>query len=315
MNIVRHLSVHRLFTPTVAFLAVVPTLLMVRFFIDSPSVGDSIQKAGYYHSKITSSIESDPDCFVQCLTELSESSYIMACGLYGKSRLIVLNAADPGSPSRNLVLTGSPTHFYEGCTKMDNDKLVLLTWRGKLLLEVSLKEGKVIRSTDYPRDGWGLTYDKDHHVLIATDGSSTLYRLDPGTYDVVSTCDVFISHDGVNSEKVALLNELEYFNGTIFANIYMDSFQFAESPNYILGIDPVTCFVTMVIPVFGLEPRRKGGAVFNGISTSSSGNLLVTGKNWNRIYELELGAKASDIDPLWSRYNVSQFYKQRLNFR
>jgi glutamine cyclotransferase len=198
---------------------------------------------------------------------------------------------------------------------MDNDKLVLLTWRGKLLLEVSLKEGKVIRSTDYPRDGWGLTYDKDHHVLIATDGSSTLYRLDPGTYDVVSTCDVFISHDGVNSEKVALLNELEYFNGTIFANIYMDSFQFAESPNYILGIDPVTCFVTMVIPVFGLEPRRKGGAVFNGISTSSSGNLLVTGKNWNRIYELELGAKASDIDPLWSRYNVSQFYKQRLNFR
>ena len=138
------------------------------------------------------------------------------------------------------------------------------------------------RSTwSYPREGWGLT--TDGRSLIASDGSSKLYFMTPDL-KVEKTLTVTL-----NGRPLRLLNELEWIDGKIWANIY--------TTDSIAVIDPKTGAVEALIDCSGLLPdklRTQDTDVLNGIAVLGEGRsqrIFLTGKNWPRLYEVRIVKK------------------------
>ena len=134
-------------------------------------------------------------------------------------------------------------------------------------------------SYSYPREGWGLTTDGKQ--LIASDGSSRLYFMD-NRFKVLRTVDVTL--DG---RPLRYLNELEYVDGKIWANVY--------TTDMIVVIDPSDGKVTATVDCTGLLPkelRDRNTDVLNGIAYDAGNRkLYLTGKNWKRMYEVRLKEK------------------------
>jgi glutamine cyclotransferase len=203
----------------------------------------------------------------------------------------------------------------EGCAIV-GESIFVLTWREHVVFEISLDDFKLIKTHAYPRDGWGLTYDASRNVLWASDGSSSLFVLDPSSMKTVRSCKVTLSHNGQTEEPVRYINELEYLNDMIFANVYMDTAGERDAPNYVLAINPVSCAVDQVIPIFGLKTPGSRSAVFNGIAEGfNPGEVLVTGKLWKKVYAIKLDGVESHENPLWSKYNITNYLKSSLEFR
>ena len=128
----------------------------------------------------------------------------------------------------------------------------------------------------YPHEGWGITHDGRR--LIMSDGTSILHLLDPKDFRETAVISVFDERGPVTG-----LNELEYVQGAIYANIW--------PTNLIAVIDPGTGRVTARIDLKGLlDPRDAPGAdVLNGIAYDAGGDrLFVTGKLWPKIFEIKI---------------------------
>jgi glutamine cyclotransferase len=169
--------------------------------------------------------------------------------------------------------------FGEGITIL-GDKLYQLTWKNGVCLvydKATLRQTGTLR---FRGEGWGLTNDGTH--LIMSNGTSTLQFLDPKTMRVVR-------HVNVTSQggRVERINELEYIDGEIFANIWYS--------DYIARISPETGEVTGWIDMSGLLSRAERPTrehVLNGIAyDKESGRLLVTGKNWPTLFEVKIVPK------------------------
>jgi len=170
------------------------------------------------------------------------------------------------------------TYFGEGITIL-RGKLYQLTWTNKKGFIYDLKTFKRIGEFDVPsKEGWGMTTDGTS--LILSDGTSNLTFLDPVTFKtnkIVGVTD--------NNGPVGNINELEWVNGTILANIY-------QTP-YIIRINPATGKVLGKADFSNLvkEIKSKNPDVdyMNGIAYDSVGNkILITGKLWPNIYEVRL---------------------------
>jgi glutaminyl-peptide cyclotransferase len=170
------------------------------------------------------------------------------------------------------------TYFGEGIAIL-HDKLYQLTWTNKKGFIYDLKTFKRIGEFDVPsKEGWGMTTDGTS--LIMSDGTSNLTFLDPVTFKtnkIVGVTD--------NNGPVGNINELEWVNGTILANIY-------QTP-YIIRINPATGKVLGKADFSNLvkEIKLKNPDVdyMNGIAYDSVGNkILITGKLWPNIYEVRL---------------------------
>ena len=115
--------------------------------------------------------------------------------------------------------------------------------------------------------------------LIMSDGSSWIYYFDPHSFREIHRVNVFDDRGSVE-----WVNELEFHNGLIYANVY--------TQNYILAIDPVSGRVVERISAAGIMDRSEatpGMDVFNGIAVHpETGNLLVTGKYWTKVYEVRV---------------------------
>lgn len=194
-------------------------------------------------------------------------------GLHGRSSLRKVEL-ETGKVLQRYDL---PTAFFgEGIT-IRGDSIYQLTW-------TSLK-GFIYRKADfdsigefgYTYFGWGLTHDRDN--LILSDGTDTLYFLDPHTFQETGRVTVY-DDDG----PVVDLNELEYIDGKVFANVYRT--------DDIVIIDPTTGRVTGRIDLTGLYSSGlyfQPPSVLNGIAYDSEGDrLFVTGKNWLKLFEIEL---------------------------
>lgn len=278
-------------------------------YYSQPSSGTG--DPAFYQSYISKSWTSDYDCFVQCFTRVNSSDYVLACGGYGSSKLLLVSGFGSNVIKSRTVFTAEKNLFFEGCTVIDQKRLAVLTWREHVILELDLDSFKLIRQIPYSHEGWGLGYDETTGILWSSDGSDKLYRLDSKSFAKLGECSVRIF-----GESLRYINELEIINGTIFANFYMDSSQLKGSPNFVVGIDSATCQVNQVIPLFGLEPRRTGSSVFNGIAVGDNGALLVTGKNWRHIYEVLLGdAVAPNSNDLWNQYPITAFTRVTYSFR
>jgi glutamine cyclotransferase len=170
-----------------------------------------------------------------------------------------------------------PTLFGEGLTVFE-DRVLTLTWKGgkgfvwdSATLE---PEGEFV----YAGEGWGLTHDATR--LILSDGTAALRFLDPHTFAETGRVPVT-----VRGRPLGQINELEWVEGEVFANVWQT--------NFIVRIDPATGVVTGVIDLTDLMPDRSGldptDAVLNGIAWDAEGRrLFVTGKNWPKLFEIRL---------------------------
>lgn len=165
-------------------------------------------------------------------------------------------------------------YFGEGITIL-GDRLYQLTWQEHTCFVYNKNTLEEIETFTYTGEGWGLCNNGEQ--LIMTDGSERLYFRDPNTFGLIKTLEVY-----TNEGPVKGLNELEYINGKIYANIY--------TTNQIAIIDPETGIVTGRIDasILALD-YRKTGEVFNGIAyKESTKQLFVTGKNWPNMLEIGL---------------------------
>ena len=167
-------------------------------------------------------------------------------------------------------------YFAEGITVL-NGKVYQLTWQHQLgFIYDSSSLGRV-GEFNYQGEGWGLT--TDGQSLIMSDGSNRLRFLDPASFSVKKTINVVDGQKPVNE-----LNELEYVQGEIYANVWHD--------DRIAVIDPQTGRVKAWIDLKGLIPEDEmldEEAVLNGIAYDQANNrLFVTGKLWPRLFEIKV---------------------------
>lgn len=173
--------------------------------------------------------------------------------------------------------SGEP-YFGEGMTIV-GDKIVMLTWRNNLgyVFAKNTFEQEGTFNYQQSKQGWGLCYDGKR--LIKTDSSNKLYFLDPETYQEIGFTPVY-DHNGA----VDYINELEYIDGKVYANIY--------GKDIVVIINPETGAVEGQINFVGLYKNPKRDAVdeeMNGIAYDREGKrLFVTGKQWDKLYEVKI---------------------------
>jgi glutamine cyclotransferase len=169
-----------------------------------------------------------------------------------------------------------PTEFYGEGLAAVNGSLIQLTWRHGVGFVYDQDTFGLLRNFSYATEGWGLTYDGSN--LIMSDGTSKLTFLNPETFGVVRQVSV---KDGNNS--ILNINELEYINGDVCANIWLTQ--------EIAIINPQTGQVKGWIDLSGIYQPGDFNAVLNGIAyDTQTGGLFVTGKNWPHIYEIKITA-------------------------
>lgn len=165
--------------------------------------------------------------------------------------------------------------FAEGSVFF-RDSLYVLSWQNNLAFKYDISTFELGSAWTYPREGWGLTTDGGR--LIASDGSAWLYFLDE---NFVQTGKVLVKKNGI---PVRWLNELEYIDGRVWANVY--------TTDEIVIIDPSSGVVEGSIDCSGLLPqwaRTASTDVLNGIARDDvTGKIYLTGKNWPRLYEVKL---------------------------
>jgi glutaminyl-peptide cyclotransferase len=184
---------------------------------------------------------------------------------------------NPASGEHDKKVTLDDRYFGEGITILNN-KIYQLTWTSRVGFIYDARTYKKLGEFAYPTEGWGLTHDGHH--LIMSDGSDKLSFLDTATLKVART--VSVTDGGV---KVKSLNELEYVNGYIFANIW--------PTNLIVKIDPATGKVAGRLDLTSLGTQIKNmyprADVLNGIAyDANSKALLITGKLWPKAYLLRV---------------------------
>jgi glutamine cyclotransferase len=196
-------------------------------------------------------------------------------GNYGESRLRRLDLST-GELIQEESL--SDDIFGEGIT-IFNDKIYQVTYksgRGFIYDRETFKMEEEFSYSTQTSEGWGLTHNDT--CLILSDGSSTLYFLDPDDQRVLSRLNVYDENGNVE-----LLNELEYVDGTIYANLY--------TKPLIVQIDAKTGAVINRYEARGIVDRAEANPemdVLNGIAIHPlTQNLLVTGKYWSKIYEVK----------------------------
>jgi glutamine cyclotransferase len=218
----------------------------------------------------------DPKAFTQGL-EFYDGHLYESTGRQGESTLRE-TTLETGEVIRRVSLPAQ--YFGEGLT-IFHGKVYQLTWLSKVGFIYDLRSFRKLGEFHYQSEGWGLTHDDTS--LILSDGTNKLQFIDPASFAVTRTIEVY-----AGNEAVANLNELEYIHGEIFANVWHSS--------RIARIDPHSGRVLGWIDLAPLVAREEHDAedVLNGIAyDGKSGRLFVTGKRWSEIIEIKLESKPS----------------------
>lgn len=216
----------------------------------------------------------DTSAYTQGL-EYHDGIFYESTGLLGQSTLRKVTL-ETGKSIKQVKLADD--QFGEGLAIIDA-KLIMLTWRnGKGFV---YDKNTFQKLSEFPfqasKEGWGLCFDGKR--LIKSDGTNRLYFLNKDSYKEEGYIDVY-NHKG----PVDSLNELEYIDGLIYANVY--------TQDIIVIIDPQTGEVLREINLIGLLPQKDRDAntdYLNGIAYDAQGKrLFVTGKKWNTLFEIKI---------------------------
>jgi glutaminyl-peptide cyclotransferase len=213
----------------------------------------------------------DPHAFTQGLEYYGGYLY-ESTGIAGQSTLRKV-ALETGDVVQKVSLPRQ--YFGEGLT-IFHGKIYQLTWLSKKGFVYDLGTFRQIADFPYDGEGWGFTHDDTS--LIMSDGTNRIRYLDPVSFAVKRTLEVYAGR-----EAVVNVNELEYINGQIFANIW-------HSPR-IARIDAHSGQVLAWIDLttIAAKEQHSAEAVLNGIAYDQGGDrLLVTGKNWAKVFEIKV---------------------------
>lgn len=240
------------------------------------TMGSARAAVPVYRLEVVKTYPHDTKAFTEGLYYRDGSLY-ESTGRNGQSYIRQV-ALDTGKVIRQTTIDNK--YFGEGIAPW-GDHIVSLTWTGGAGFVWSGKDFKLKRSFSYTGEGWGLTGNDKN--LIMSDGTSTIRFLDPVTLKVVRT--IAVKLDGRDIDQ---LNELEWVDGEIYANIWRS--------RYIVRIDPQTGNITGIIQLNVLPETQDASlevdAVANGIAYDAKAKrLFVTGKLWPNLYEVKLVPK------------------------
>jgi glutamine cyclotransferase len=240
-------------------------------FIPTLEVAQEPEQIPVLSVKLVRAYPHDPHAFTQGL-EYYRGYLYESTGIAGKSTLrkVVL---DTGQVIQKISLPQE--YFGEGLT-ISQGKIFQLTWLSKKGFIYDLRSFRQIGEFPYDTEGWGLTHDDTS--LIMSDGTNKIHYIDPGSFTVTRTLEVYAAGEGV-----ANLNELEYVKGEILANIW-------HSPR-IARVDARSGRVLAWIDLTSIVSKESHSeeAVLNGIAYDKAGDrLFVTGKNWSKLYEIKV---------------------------
>ena len=218
----------------------------------------------------------DQKAYTQGL-EIYENFLFESTGLNGKSSLRKINF-NTGEIINMINLEYE--YFGEGLTVL-NDKIYQLTWKNRIGFIYDLELNN-IGTFNYgnSQEGWGLCNDGNY--IYKSDGTSKIWKLDPNTLEEIDFIDVM-----TDKSRIKNINELEYIDGKIYANTYQ------QNRDVVIVINPSNGIVENVIDFSGLRDKVLQKAdldVMNGIAYNK-GKLFVTGKNWNKIFEVKVYSK------------------------
>ena len=227
-----------------------------------------------YKVEVVAEYPHDVEAYTQGLF-FHDGQMYESTGLHGKS---TLRKVDFTTGEAVQKIGFNEKYFIEGSVVM-GDNLYVLTWETRMAFIYDAETMEFKTSWKYPREGWGIT--TDGKKLIASDGSYTLYFMDEN-FKVERK--VVVKHE---ERPVRWLNELEYIDGKIWANVY--------TSDEIVIINPKDGTVEGVVDCRGLLPdslRTPATDVLNGIAYDPmTKKIYLTGKNWPKLYEIKLVEK------------------------
>ena len=226
-----------------------------------------------YGIRVVATYDHDPQAFTQGLVAHQGVLY-EGTGRYGASSVRRVDL----ETGRVVLQRALPERYFGEGIAIVGRRLVQLTWRARTGFVYDLESLELLKTFNYPTEGWGLTYDGAR--LLMSDGSAFLYVLDPETFGMIGK--VLVRDRG---KPLYRLNELEYVEGFVYANVWqMDR---------IAKIEPRSGRVVAWIDLGGLRPPETAGAgVLNGIAYDTmSRQLFVTGKLWSKLFAIEIVKK------------------------
>ena len=224
-----------------------------------------------YQLQVVKRYPHDPELFTQGL-EIRHGTLFESAGHYGKSQILHRTLDKTQANARHAL---KKRYFAEGLTVLD-DRVYQLTWRAKRGFIYDRNNLKPLGQFSYRGEGWGLC--NDGHSLIMSNGSSKLQFLNPETFQVQRSIEVTL-----NGHPITKLNELEWIDGQIYANIWQS--------DWIVIIDPTQGHVVGKANLSGLRKAQASNTagVLNGIAyDKQQQRLFVTGKYWPTLFEIEL---------------------------
>lgn len=248
-------------------LAVLASLLLA-----DPTAAPAPPPVPVYGYEVVREWPHDPGAFTQGLA-WRNGQLLESTGRY-PSTVRRVRLEDGGVLQRREL---DPTLFGEGLTEIAG-QVFTLTWRSGRGFVWDADDLEPLGEFTYAGEGWGLT--DDGLRLILSDGTPVLRFLDPQTFAETGRVDVTLG-----GRPVAKINELEWIDGEVFANVWQTDF--------LVRIDPTSGEVRGVVDLSGLLPDRRGmnpaDDVLNGVAWDPDGRrLFVTGKNWPSLFEIRL---------------------------
>ena len=229
---------------------------------------------GVWIPNVVSERPHDPEAFTQGLETLGDGRLLESTGLYGQSTIRLVDGST-GEVQRQVPLAA--THFGEGLTVIDGIA-IQLTWQEGIAYRWTVPDLEPLPPLRYDGEGWGICRFDDQGVT--SNGSATLSWRDPETFAVTATAEVTL--DGAPVDEI---NELECIDGHIVANVWRT--------NTILVIRTDGAVIAAIDAsnlAAETAARDEDPDVLNGIAIGSDTTLLITGKLWSTIYEVELVA-------------------------
>ncbi|MFR9594243.1 MAG: glutaminyl-peptide cyclotransferase, partial [Rikenellaceae bacterium] len=253
-------------------------LLYILLFIFSSCIGSSNTKSStsakssvpsvkYYSFVVRNIYPHSTTSYTQGLQYI-DSEMWESTGLEGQSRLMKVNIE---TAETEVIAQILDSEFGEGLTVW-GDSVFMITWQNNKAYIFNRTSGEIIDTKKYQGEGWGLTTDGE--VLYMSSGTSNITVREPATFKRLREIPVTL-----NNLPVKYLNELEWIEGKIWANIY--------TLNQIVIIDPQSGVVESVVALSGILPLEditEHTDVLNGIAYDAEGKrIFVTGKNWNKL--------------------------------
>lgn len=239
------------------------------------------EKVAVHTFEIVRTYPHDPNSFTQGLV-IHNGFFYESAGQYGKSNLRKVEI-ETGKVLKRFDL--APEYFAEGMTIL-NDKIYQITWQENTAFVYDM-DFKLLKEFRYAGQGWGLTHDGTN--LLLSDGTHVIRVVNPENFETIRT---IVVRDE-NGKPLMNLNELEYVKGEIWANIWHS--ENIGKPNHIARIRPSDGKLLGWIDLQGISPESKetdSEKTLNGIAYDAvSDRLFVTGKLWNKIYEVKIKPK------------------------